>query len=208
MIEEPAKTPPVRPGQRIELTRADIEGLLGQLEEAMTAACISGRVELVGGAALALVHYDRAGTTDIDAALHPAKEIRELADGLATANGLRPGWLNNAAQGFFPPGDTDEEPVVVFDGAALRVEVAGPRTLLAMKLRASRPFKDADDIAVLLRACDVTTLAEARAILEQVYGGEEELSARGERLVLGALGAQVITLSDGRRLELPAVEAH
>lgn len=189
----------------MELTRVDIEDLLRQLDVVMTEAGVAGRVELVGGAALALLHYDRSGTTDVDASLHPAKEIAELADQLAATNGLRTGWLNNAAQGFFPPGDTGEEPEVVFDGASLRVSVAGPKTLLAMKLRASRPFKDADDIAVLLRACNVSTLAGAKAVLEEMYDGEEELGARGVRLVLGALGSYSITLSDGTPLELGAV---
>lgn len=200
-------TVPTPPSLRVELSRSDIKRLLNELDAAMTAAGLTGRVELVGGAALALVYYDRSGTTDIDGSVHPAQEILELADALAEPNGLKPGWLNNAAQGFFPPGETGEDPKVLIQGESLTVTVSGPKTLLAMKLRASRPYKDADDIAVLLRACGVSSLDEAIAVLEEIYDGEEELSERGKRLVIGALNQHTIVLGDGSPYVLEAVKA-
>jgi hypothetical protein len=190
---------------RFELVRTDIEALLDEVDQAMTGAGITGSVDLVGGAAMALRYYDRIGTTDVDGALYPSPEIIAIADEVGARRGLKAGWLNNAAQGFIPPGDTGEDPAVVRQGASLTVRVVGPRTLLAMKLRASRPSKDADDIAVLLRECGVTSLKGAKAILDEMYHGEEELSVRGERIVLGALGAHQIIAADGSILDLPAV---
>ena len=65
------------------LVGSDIELLLSELDAAMTAAGIVGQIELVGGAALALAHYDRLSTTDVDGSIHPAPEITEIAAALA-----------------------------------------------------------------------------------------------------------------------------
>ena len=162
-IELPAPPPsPSLVPKKLELLRADIEALLDELDEAMTNAGIAGSIDLVGGAALALAYYERAGTTDVDGAIHPTTEIVALADEIGSRNGLRPGWLNNAAQGFIPPGDTGDDPQVIRQGSSLTVRVVGARTLLAMKLRAVRP-KDLDDIALLLRECDVRSVDDAAA---------------------------------------------
>lgn len=190
---------------RSELTRTDIEALLQELDIAMTAATLTGTIELVGGAAMALAYYDRIGTTDVDGAIHPSSEIISLADQIGARHGLKAGWLDNAAQGFIPPGDTGDEPQTISQGTSLTVTVAGAKTLLAMKLRAARPIKDADDIAVLLRECGVSSLDGARAVLDEMYDGEHELSARGERMVLGALGAHSITQANGETLDLGPV---
>lgn len=201
---EPNPTPQRRP-LRIELVRSDIEALLDEIDSAMTEAGLTGSVDLVGGAAMALRYYDRIGTTDVDGSVYPSPEIIAIADVVGARHGLKAGWLNNAAQGFMPPGDTGEDPVIARQGTSLTVRVVGPKTLLAMKLRASRPSKDADDIAVLLRECGVTTLDGAKAILDEMYDGEEELSTRGERIVLGALGAHQIMEAGGTIIDLVAV---
>ena len=96
--------------------------------------------------------------------------------------------------------------MIISQGTSLTVKAAGAKTLLAMKLRASRPFKDVDDIAVLLRACQITSVEQAKAVLEEMYDGEHELSETGERLVLGALGAHRITQADGSTLHLDQVD--
>lgn len=190
---------------KITLTRNDIEALLGELDDEMTARGMTGTVELVGGAAMALAHYDRVGTTDVDGALHPSTEIIEVAEEIAERHGLRADWLNNRAQGFIPPGDTGDEPSVVRQGKSLTTMVVGAKTLLAMKLRAARPIKDVDDIAVLLRVCNITTLEQAQALMDEMYDGEHEISERGQRMVLGALGARSIDQASGEPLELDAV---
>ncbi len=179
--------------------------LLDELDTEMTARDLTGTIELVGGAAMAPAHYNRIGTSDIDGALYPAPELIALAEEIAERNGLPPKWLNNDAQGFIPPGDTGDASRVVRQGRSLTVMAVGAKTLLAMKLRAARPVKDVDDIAVLLRACNIASLEQARAVLEDMYDGEHELSALGERIVLGALGAHSIEQADGEMLELTAV---
>lgn len=39
---------------------------MDELDLAMTGQGVTGTIELVGGAAMALAHYDRVGTTDVD----------------------------------------------------------------------------------------------------------------------------------------------
>ena len=123
----PGPPPHAMAQPKITLTRNDIEVLLDELDDEMSARGVTGNIELVGGAAMALAHYDRVATTDVD------------------------------------------------------------------------------DIAVLLRACDITTLEQAQALMDDMYDGEHEISERGQRMVLGALGARSIEQASGEPLELEAV---
>lgn len=189
----------------LRFTKADIEELLLALGEELTRRGITARLRLVGGAALALNYYDRAGTRDVDASMHPAQAISQAADAVASQMGLHNEWLNDHANAFVPPPDFEDDATEVMRVGSLIVEVSGPRTLLAMKLRAARPAKDADDIAVLLRACEVTTTDEAEAVLDELYGAEHELSPVARRLVARALGPVVINTASGEQMTLDAV---
>jgi hypothetical protein len=55
--------------------------------------------------------------------------------GLPTNHGLPEDWLNDAVKGFLHGEDPDAVPVL--DTPGLRVDVASPRYLLAMKLLAA-----------------------------------------------------------------------
>lgn len=52
------------------------------------------------------------------------------------------------------------------------MEVASPRALLAMKLNASRPGRDVQDIANLLAICNVADHDEAEEIYTAYYPGD------------------------------------
>jgi hypothetical protein len=52
------------------------------------------------------------------------------------------------------------------------VEVASPRSLLAMKLNASRPGRDVQDIANLLAICDIRDFDAAEDLLNDFYPGD------------------------------------
>lgn len=143
------------------------------------------RILLVGGAALSF-YYDRGqGTADVDAAAGPRDLVLGRAGALAQEKGLRPDWFNEAATGFFPHEDIASH--IVIEKGTVRVEVAEPEFLLAMKLRACRPQKDLFDLAFLLRRCDVRSVEEAVDWLERFYP-EEELSERDKAVVRIALG--------------------
>lgn len=115
-------------------------------------------------------------------------------------------WLNSAATAFLPPmPDANEAPVIIERGG-VRVTAGSAPLLLAMKLRASRPGRDGDDIAVLVRACGVRTVAEAQRVMDEIYLGEEKIPPRGYKLLERAFGDVEIRLAT-RTMILDAVES-
>ncbi len=165
---------------------------------------VSARLTLYGGAAMALVHYDRAATGDVDASFFPSEAVAAVARDVGARWGLAPDWLSSAATAFLPPvPDPGDEPVIVERGGVV-VRAGSARLLLAMKLRAARPGRDGDDIAVLVRQCGIRSVSEAEQVLEDVYLGEVELTSRGRALLERALGEVEITLATSTMV-LPAI---
>ncbi len=158
----------------------------------------------LGGAALALGHYDRHGTIDVDALIFPPEEVQRAASEVARSRGLKPDWLSDAAKMFLPVGRV-EEPNFVDRNGTLTVDMATPRTLLAMKLLAARPARDKDDVAVLIRTCGICSVEEAAQIVEEFYGVDHELSATGRAIVKEVLGPYEIVTATGGTLALAAV---
>lgn len=158
---------------------------LEALVDGLTRAGAEVRILLVGGAALSFYYDRRQGTSDVDAAGRPRDLVLLHAAALAEEKGLRPDWFSEAATGFFPHEDITSH--VVIEKGTVRVEVAEPEFLLAMKLRACRPQKDLFDLAFLLRRCDVRSVEEAVDWLERFYP-EEEMSDRDKAVVKVALG--------------------
>jgi len=153
---------------------------------------------------MALVHYERAATADVDASFFPPDEVAAPAGDVAARRGLSASWLNSAATAFLPPLADDHEAPVIVDRGGVTVTAGSAPLLLAMKLRASRPGRDGDDIAVLVRACGVRTVAEAQQVMDEIYLGEEEIPPRGHALLDRALGEVEIRLAT-RTAVLPAV---
>lgn len=90
----------------------------------------------------------------MDAVFVPAAEVRAAAARVAGRHGLSDDWLNDAVKGFLPPGRPQSRTIMEVPG--LRVEVAEPRYLLALKLRAGRD-EDVDDVRLLADLSGVRT---------------------------------------------------
>lgn len=73
---------------------------------------------------------------------------------------------------FLPSYGADPEWEVLYANDDITIEVASPRALLAMKLNASRPGRDVQDIANLLAICDVRELDAAEAVMNDFYPGD------------------------------------
>ena len=145
-----------------------INAVIGKLRAAGQPAGI----RIVGGAALALRYFDRRTTADVDAQLRPEAPILAAAAEVADENGWPNDWLNSNATRFLPGFGTDPEWEVLFASDDITVEVASPRALLAMKLNASRPGRDVQDIANLLAICHVPDIDAAEEILSDFYPGD------------------------------------
>lgn len=144
-----------------------------------------GELYLVGGAVMCLALDARDATRDVDALFRPTSAVRQAARRVAARAGVADDWLNDAVKGFL--GSRGEyEPFL--DLAHLKVFVARPAYLLAMKCAAMRlgeEFHDVEDVRFLLRALDLTTVEEALAVVTR-YFDEERLPAK-TRLALEEL---------------------
>jgi hypothetical protein len=166
-----------------------VQELLDDLAERLVRRDVEGNIYVVGGAALALSYYElgeRRLTSDIDAAYSPSAVIDEIVTEIAQERRISPNWLNQKAAQFFPAHGLPEGHVVI-EREGLTVSVGPAPLILAMKLRAARLGRDNDDIAVLLRLCDVRSVDEAIAVLDECYDGEEPFKPMGRLIVEAAL---------------------
>lgn len=160
--------------ERWTLTSDEIRRLLELLAAELAEEDAKGEVYLVGGAVMCLVLDARHATRDVDALFKPTKLIREAAARVAARAGVRDHWLNDAVKAFLSPrGDFDP----YLELPHLRVFVARPEYLLAMKCAAMRlgeEFQDLDDVRYLLRYLNVATVEAALEIITR-YFDEDQL---------------------------------
>jgi len=151
------------------LTRDDIHRLFELLEAELAQVDTVGELYLVGGAVMCLALEARDATRDVDAFFRPTRLIREAAARVADRAGVPRSWLNDAVKGFLSPrGDFD----AYIDRPHLRVFVARPEYLLAMKCAAMRlgeEFQDLDDVRFLLRYLNIGTVDEALEIVTRYF---------------------------------------
>ena len=150
------------------MDRAEILGLLEALGARLDRRGLVGDLYVVGGAAIALAYDSRRATRDIDAIFVPKNEIYAEAAELAAERGLPVGWLNDAVKGFLL--GPDPHATTVLDLPGLRVEVASPQVVLAMKCLAHRVGEDDDDVRLLAAALGLGTAAEVLDLLEGLVG--------------------------------------
>lgn len=184
---------------RRRLTTANQMELLRLLVDRLAARDVEALIYLLGGAAAGIAYYpdgiDRRASADIDATFTARSEVLAEAETMAAELGLRSDWFNGGAEQFLPPtGEPDGE--VVMENAGVRVVVAPARFLLAMKLQASRLGRDDEDIAVLIRVCGIKSVAEAEALVGEVYLGEEEIHARGRSFIAAVFDEYQLSRAD------------
>jgi predicted nucleotidyltransferase len=169
----------------IKLTKADIRRLLELLNVELTEQNTLGEIYIVGGAVMCLALDARDATIDVDAFFKPTKLVREAAERVAAASGISRRWLNDAVKGFLGARGQYND---YLDLSNLRVFVAQPAYLLAMKCAAMRigeEFHDVDDVRYLLRFLNIATVDEAMRIVT-TYFDESQLQPK-TRLALEEL---------------------
>jgi hypothetical protein len=129
---------------------------------------VVAKLYVVGGAAMVLSYDARDATFDVDGDFSPRDIVTEVADEVARRQGLPSDWLNSAANGFIPAFKSpDWQPLLRF--GTLEVLVADDRTMLAMKIRASRGKRDEPDIALLLERCGIASVEDALHLYEEYF---------------------------------------
>ncbi len=152
-----------------KLTRNEIHRLLERLASELAKQEVEGEVYIVGGAVMCLVLNARDATRDVDALFRPTRIIREAAARVAMEAGVPANWLNDAVKGYLSPRGTFDP---YLELRHLRVFVARPEYLLAMKCAAMRlgeEFHDLEDVRYLLRHLNITTIEEALAVVTRYF---------------------------------------
>lgn len=150
------------------LANEEIRQYLTELGDELGSQGVRGEMFVVGGDAMALAYNTRRSTRDIDGVFEPKETIYEAAARVgARHDDLEETWLNDGVKGFLL-GD-DPAATVAFDHRGLRVRVASPRYLFAMKIAAARVERDADDIAALYHLSGFTSVEDALEYVQRTY---------------------------------------
>lgn len=160
------------------LTRDDLEFGLKEVLQRLQKRDEPAELRIVGGAAISLWHNAARGATqDIDAALSPADVILDVAKEVAAEQSWPDDWVNDKAQIFLPSGmgARGEEWETVYSHGQVTVKVASLDMLIAMKLNAAqrRARREYEDLRVLLAERGIKTPAEAEALFEDFYPGDD-----------------------------------
>jgi hypothetical protein len=159
------------------------------LAERLATRGVVGEVHVFGGAAMVLAFDARAATRDVDALFTPDGHVLDAAREVAAELDLPLSWLNNQASSYVSGRAGRGTPV--FDHPHLRVMTTPTGHLLAMKVRAARATRDADDVRLLLAELDVRDVATVESIVAR-YFPDEPLSKRS-RLLLEDILAETAT---------------
>lgn len=143
----------------------EIKTYLTHLSGVLGRRNLVGEVVLFGGAAMVLAHKARVSTKDVDAVFAPKVEVYEAAAEVTRDFGAPEGWLNDAVKGFLSDRASS---LPLLDLPHLKVFVAAPEYLLAMKCMSMRIGKDETDIQDIRFLMKHLGLQDCGAVLELV----------------------------------------
>ncbi len=175
---------------RSEFTRAEMIDGLRDLVGRLRGLGQPSRIQIVGGAAIALtLNEHRSATADIDGPVSPPDVVLGIAAAIAIERNWRGDWLNDAAAQFVPTGyGRPAGWVTIYDAEGVTVQVADAETLLAMKVYAAqkRGRREFEDLETLIPAIGLTTVDDVEALYESFYPGDE-LTARTAAIIQAVL---------------------
>jgi hypothetical protein len=160
---------------------AALESALGELGRRAYEAGRTVEIAVYGGSALLLTLNRKINTGDVDAVFDKDKTfIKKLAADMAEELGWDENWLNDGVKGWLSAKDADPDVKSLFktypseDEPGLRVFVAKPEYMFAMKCRAMRvggvdSSSDIDDIKLLARAIGIKSSEDALVLVEKFY---------------------------------------
>lgn len=146
-----------------------IKTYFNRLSEILSTYDVVGEIVPFGGAAMVLAHHARVSTKDVDAVFAPKDLVYKAAAVVAQECDAAEGWLNDAVKGFL---SDKGETTPLLDLPNLKVYVAVPEYLLAMKCMSMRLGKDETDIRdirFLMKHLELRNAAEVLDIVEHFY---------------------------------------
>ena len=168
-------------GDKQSFDRTALDFALTELGRRAYEAGRTVEIAVYGGSALLLTFHRQINTVDVDAVFDKDKGfVKKLAADMAADFGWDETWLNDGVKGWLSTRDSDPEVKALFktypseEQPGLRVFVAKPEYLFAMKCRAMRIggidlSSDIDDIRLLAREIGVTSSEEALKLVEKFY---------------------------------------
>jgi hypothetical protein len=159
----------------ILMGRAELERAFTALGERLARRGVIADLFVVGGSAMSLAFDATRVTRDVDAIFVPHGVVVEESRAVAQELGLPPWWLNEQAS-VYVSGKDDPGKRRVFDHPNLRIMVASPEHIFAMKALAART-RDIDDLRSLSALAAVHTVDDALRICRDFYP-DEEVSSR------------------------------
>ncbi|MGA2307785.1 MAG: nucleotidyltransferase [Acidimicrobiales bacterium] len=169
------------------MDRSEIVSALEELSEVLNERGVNARIYVVGGAAMSLAFSSRYSTEDVVDA-YPTEDVITVAREIAHRRGLPEDWLNLSAKQFIPAfKDPEWRPVSRVGN--VEMVAADERAMLAMKMRASRPSRDFEDIKFLLDLCGVSSESDAVSLYNE-YFPDDPLPKRALPLLRAALPQQ------------------
>lgn len=136
-------------------------------------------ISVYGGSALVLTTNFRQATRDVDAVFEADRDfVRRAGATVASELGLADDWINDGVKGFLSAADRESRRLFhsypAETGPGLRVMVASPEYLFAMKCLAMRSAaaeraEDVEDIRRLGSVLGVKSADEALVIVSRYY---------------------------------------
>ncbi|HSU05599.1 MAG TPA: hypothetical protein VLI93_08500 [Acetobacteraceae bacterium] len=161
------------------LNRQSLQQALNELGQRVFAEGKTVEIALYGGSALMLTFDWRVAPRDVDAVFEADREtVRRLATIIAEERGWDRDWLNDWVKGFLSASDAGSKKLFGTypseDQPGLRVMLACPRYLYAMKCRAMRIAgveggSDVDDVRQLAKEIGITDADQALELVAQFY---------------------------------------
>lgn len=158
------------------MNRTELEHALARLGSLLRQRRVAGEIAVFGGAAIVLGFEFRDATQDIDAMIIQGHgQVMRAQQEVGAELGLPPNWLNEQATSYLSAhNDFDLFKTYPSEGQfGLRVLMAIPQYLLAMKLLALRLYHDVQDIVQLARRLNRTTVEDLLDALKHYYPDEQ-----------------------------------
>lgn len=184
----------------VHLDRNLLLSLLDNIGADLASQGVQAEIAVFGGAAMILAFPDAGGETaarrestrDVDVVfLEPedaSEAVASAADKAGVRQGLETGWLNDAVSMFasdrgafayfgeFPrPSSGENVSAGPEHNGGLRVTLASPQYIFAMKMlamRSSLESNDPKDVWNLIAPCDIDSVESAERIVARFYPGE------------------------------------
>lgn len=181
-----------------DLTRQEILDLLTEVGQLLVDKGLEAAIYVVGGTAMALEYDSRRITRDVDAKIRQEPEqFHEAVRAVAQRHGIEPDWVNTSAVAFMT--NEQDEAARELNLPGLRIAVASPEHLIAMKLRSLRE-RDMDDLEVLFQVAGVTRPEQAVEIHARLFNDSYIGGSDPEEALYAAMAVFERAAAHGRDL--------